>query len=125
VGYLDAQGRLWMCGRKSQRVVTSERTLFTVPVEEIFNQHPAIKRSALVGVGAKGAQQPVVLLEREPGATLSESQLFAELGELAAKHEPTRGLSAFAAYPGAFPVDKRHNAKIEREKLAAWAGERR
>jgi acyl-CoA synthetase (AMP-forming)/AMP-acid ligase II len=119
VGFLDEQGRVWMCGRKGHRVETGARTFFSVPVEEILNQHPAVRRSALVGVGAKGQQQPVVLLETEPGQSLN----VAEVKALAAKFDVTRDLTHFHLFPGEFPVDKRHNAKIEREKLGVWATE--
>ena len=33
----------------------------------------------------------------------------------------TSKVDTFLRYPNAFPVDIRHNAKIGREKLAAWA----
>jgi len=121
LGWFDPQGRLWMCGRKSHRVEAPGRTLFTVQVEEVLNQHPAVKRTALVGLGARGAQQPLVLVEREPGSTLDDPSLVRELLALAERHEVTRGLTALQVYPGAFPVDARHNAKIEREKLTRWA----
>jgi len=45
------------------------------------------------------------------------------LRALCAKHAVTAGLDTFLVHPG-FPVDIRHNAKIGREKLAAWAQER-
>ena len=124
VGYLDPEGRLWFCGRKSQRVALGDRTLFTAPVEEVFNAHPAVLRSALVGVRRAGAVVPVVLVERQPGATLDDETLIAELGALGARHSATRGLGEFAVHP-AFPTDVRHNAKIAREQLAAWAEARR
>ncbi len=120
VGCFDAQGRLWMCGRKNHRVETAAGTLFTVPVEEVLNQHPAVKRTALVGPGARGAQRPMVLVEREVGATLDDATLTAEVRALAAKHDVTRSLTEVRVYPGTFPVDARHNAKIEREKLTRW-----
>jgi hypothetical protein len=44
-------------------------TLFTIPCEAIFNNHPRVFRSALVGVGPKGSQRPVVCIELEPGDT--------------------------------------------------------
>ena len=121
VGTFDEQGRLWMCGRKSHRVEARSGVLFTVPIEETLNVHPAVRRTALVGVGPRGDQRPVVLVEREPGLRLADDVLLAELRDLAAKHEVTRGLETFVAYPGVFPVDTRHNAKIEREALARWA----
>src|SRR5580704_2091068 len=57
VGYLDHQGRVWYCGRKSHIVTTAKGSLFTEPCEAIFNEHPRVARSALVGV----------IRKREPG----------------------------------------------------------
>ncbi len=125
VGFFDSLGRLWMCGRKSHRVVTSERTHFTVPIEEILNQHPQVRRTALVGVGERGKQQPVVLVEREPGGTVRDEVVLSELRALAGRAPTTASLHRFAIFPGSFPVDARHNAKIEREKLARWATEQK
>ena len=51
VGYFDADGRLWFCGRRAHIVVTENGTMYPVRCEAIFNQHPQIYRSALVGVG--------------------------------------------------------------------------
>lgn len=124
VGYFDEQGRLWMCGRKSHRVETKSGAMFSTPVEEVLNAHPQVRRSALVGVGPRGSQVPVVLLEREPGALLPEPQLIAEVKALAQQHDSTRAVLHVHLYPGEFPVDRRHNAKIEREKLAVWATEK-
>jgi acyl-CoA synthetase (AMP-forming)/AMP-acid ligase II len=124
VGYFDASGRLWMCGRKSHRVVTAQQTHFTVPVEELLNQHPQVRRTALVGLGERGQQKPVILVEREPGGASSDAVVLSELEALAGKTPLTAQLQKFQIFPGSFPVDTRHNAKIEREKLARWAQER-
>ncbi|MBK8821646.1 MAG: AMP-binding protein [Anaerolineales bacterium] len=59
VGYFDEQGRLWYCGRKSHRVVTQDGVLFTEQIEGIFNAHPLVYRTALVGVQGK----PVLWVE--------------------------------------------------------------
>lgn len=120
VGFLDERGRLWMCGRKGHRVQTQTKTWFSVPVEEVLNQHPAIKRTALVGVG----ETPVILVERERQSNMSDDVLLTETRDLAMKHDVTNALRHFYVFPGEFPVDKRHNAKIEREKLAVWAKEK-
>jgi acyl-CoA synthetase (AMP-forming)/AMP-acid ligase II len=125
LGYFDEEGRLWMCGRKSHRVVASSGTLFTTQVEEIFNTHPAVRRTALVGRGARGAEIPVVLVERSPEATISDEDLLADLRELGSHHTVTSAITELAIYPDTFPVDRRHNAKIEREKLRAWVEQSR
>jgi acyl-CoA synthetase (AMP-forming)/AMP-acid ligase II/pimeloyl-ACP methyl ester carboxylesterase len=124
LGYLDAQGRLWFCGRKSQRVQTPAGELYTIPCEGIFNAHPAVLRTALVGVQRNGATEPVLCVERDPHAAApDEATLKRELAELSQKHGHTKQIRQFLLHP-AFPVDIRHNAKIFREKLAAWAAER-
>jgi acyl-CoA synthetase (AMP-forming)/AMP-acid ligase II len=119
LGYFDAKGRLWFCGRKSQRVRTSEGELYTIPVEGVFNAHPLVKRTALVGVG----NQPVLCVELEPGTERNEKKLTRELLALGQKYAHTRNVKKILFHPS-FPVDIRHNAKIFREKLAVWAAKR-
>jgi acyl-coenzyme A synthetase/AMP-(fatty) acid ligase len=123
VGYLDGMGRLWMCGRKSHRVETAEGTLFTVPCEGVFNAHPQVFRTALVGAGEPGSQEPVLCVELEKTATSSEEDIKRELFELGAKHSHTARIRRLLFHPS-FPVDIRHNAKIFREKLRPWAENR-
>jgi acyl-CoA synthetase (AMP-forming)/AMP-acid ligase II len=119
LGRIDATGRLWFCGRKSERVETTEGRIATGPVEGVFDSHPSVTRSALVGTGPEGAQRPVVCIEREDGGPTAAA-LVASLRALAARHETTRGIDTFLVHPG-FPVDTRHNAKIRRGELARWA----
>ena len=65
LGYRDEAGRIWFCGRKAHRVVTAHETCFTIPCEAIFNTHPAVFRSALVGVGHGEARRAVICIELE------------------------------------------------------------
>ena len=122
VGYFDEQGRLWMCGRKSHRVQTKGGDLFTIPIERLFDCHPQVTRTALVGVGRAGVQSPLLLVEEAtllPGR--SPREVLEELRELGSRHELCKPLDDFMLFPGRFPVDIRHNAKINREELARWA----
>jgi len=124
LGRRDEEGRIWFYGRKSHRVVTADETLFTIPCEAIFNTHPQVFRSALVGVGAAPRQRPVICIEREETARRTNRQtLTAELLELAKSHKITRRIET-VLYRKAFPVDIRHNSKIFREKLAVWAAKK-
>ncbi len=122
VGYFDDQQRFWYCGRKAHRVETAGGTLFTIPCEAIFNQHPAVRRTALIGLGPLGSQAPVLIVQ--PMAKASPwSQLVKELLTLGSKHKLTRDILQFLQHKS-LPVDVRHNSKINREQLAAWAGGR-
>jgi acyl-coenzyme A synthetase/AMP-(fatty) acid ligase len=119
---MDSKGRIWFCGRKSHRVVTENGTLFTIPVEAIFNNHPAVFRSALTGVGPMGSQVPVVFVE--PLERIDNPKtLIAELAALAQANPLTEEIHHIFIEKQ-FPVDIRHNAKIFREKLAVKAAAR-
>jgi acyl-CoA synthetase (AMP-forming)/AMP-acid ligase II len=125
LGYRDASGRIWFCGRKSHRVRTSSGDLYTIPCEAIYNTHPAVFRSALVGLGETGSQIPVICIELESGVDKSRhGAIREELLALGAANELTAGITTLLFHP-AFPVDIRHNAKIFREKLALWAAKER
>jgi acyl-CoA synthetase (AMP-forming)/AMP-acid ligase II len=124
LGYRDEQGRIWFCGRKAQRVVTAEETLFTIPCEGVFNTHQDVFRTALVGVGKPGQMRPVLCIELEKGADTSNlTKVHQELVAIGADNEVTRNIKTFLFHPE-FPVDIRHNAKIFRDKLALWAAEK-
>ena len=122
LGWIDDEGRLWFCGRKSQRVVIDAlATLCTEQIEPVFNTHPDVRRTALVGVGARGAQTPVLCVELREGIGRDQhARIAQELRHIAEGFVHTAKVQAFLFHPH-FPVDIRHNAKIGRERLAAWA----
>ena len=119
LGWKDSKGRLWFCGRKNHRVITQDETLFTIPVEAIFNNHEKVFRSALAGAGPRNMQTPVVFIE--PCSKISNKKAFIkELLDLAKSNPLTAGID-HVFIEKAFPVDIRHNSKIFREKLAGKA----
>lgn len=121
VGWFDDDGRLWFCGRKSHRVATIDGPIYTEQVEPVFNTHPEVRRTALVGIGERGQQVPVLCVELCAGIAASQqARITAELRAIGARHPHTVRIDRFA-FHRKFPVDIRHNAKIGREKLAAWA----
>ncbi len=121
LGWMDRKGRVWFCGRKSHRVITPDGTLYTIPCESIFNRHPAVARSALVGIGPPPRQVPVICIELEAGQPRrNRRKIKAELLELGQAHAITAAIRVVLFHPS-FPVDIRHNAKIFREQLADWS----
>ena len=120
-GYFDPEGRLWYCGRKSQRVVNQHTTMFADQIEAIFNVHPEVARTALVGIGPHAQQSPVLCVEllNKVGKHRRE-RIRTDLSQLARNHVMTKSIQQILFHKS-FPVDIRHNAKIGREKLAVWA----
>ncbi|MEU3920408.1 fatty acid CoA ligase family protein [Streptomyces sp. NPDC029004] len=124
VGWIDGEGRIWFCGRKSHRVRAADGDLHTVRCESVFNTHPDVKRTALVGFGPDAEQRPVLCVELVPGIDHKQwPHIEGELRELGANNPMTKAIADFLPHP-AFPVDIRHNAKIRRELLAGWAEDR-
>ena len=119
VGYIDEQGLLWFCGRKSHLVTTKISTLYPIPCEAIFNRHPAVKRSALIGLGKAGNQTAAIVIERIDGHYLAgkaRSIFESELLSISKNYPHTKDIQKIYLSKN-FPVDVRHNIKIDRLKL--------
>ncbi len=121
LGYMDDESRLWFCGRLAERIQTADGPLYTDCCEAIFNLHPKVCRSALLGFGAPGRQTPAVAVEPECGAfplgNEAATAFQRELRALAESHPHTAAIQRFF-FVKRFPVDVRHNAKIHRLTLA-------
>jgi len=118
LGYKDDQGRIWFCGRKTYRVETPSGLLCSVMCEAIFNAHYGVRRSALVGIGEKGKQSAIIVIERnEAGKKLAKKRLVKELLKVAKNNVLTAQIKS-VHFCDHFPVDVRHNIKIDRLKLA-------
>ena len=124
VGYFDEEGRFWYCGRKSQRVVTEKGILYTECVEAVYNDRLNASQSALVGISRQGRRRAVVVYDlRDNHCTY----LFPWEQDADIAHEPHEILDKVDAdicYRGPLPTDIRHNSKIRREELAAWANKK-
>jgi acyl-CoA synthetase (AMP-forming)/AMP-acid ligase II len=120
LGYQGEDGLLWFCGRKAHRVRLEGKECYSVQCESIFNKHPQVYRTALVGVD----KQAILCVELEKHVSRSNQlQIEKELLKWAANNELTKDIKTIRFHPS-FPVDIRHNAKIFREKLAVWAAKK-
>jgi acyl-CoA synthetase (AMP-forming)/AMP-acid ligase II len=138
VGYLDEQDRFWFCGRKAHRVVTAERTYFSIPCEAIFNQQPKVYRSALARLtepqsndcGHHVSQSKNCgsvfdrtrifvepLPEHFPKTAMERQHFLDELRQLAQSSPLTESILDIHLLRS-MPVDVRHNVKINRELLS-------
>ncbi|WP_090708916.1 alpha/beta fold hydrolase [Mycetocola miduiensis] len=118
VGHLDAAGRLWVEGRMPHVLVTADGVVTPVKPELQAEVVGSVQRAAIVGVGPRGVQQVVAVVETTPGArrvALAPPELAAAVR--AAVDVP---LAAVLVVPR-LPTDIRHNSKINRSALSAWA----
>lgn len=112
VGYLDNEGKLWFCGRKDHRIDLIDKTYYSIPVELFFNQVAGVKRSALVKVNVKNEDKLALVIEKNGDVNIQNLKDLAKLHNLP--------IDDFFFHKS-FPVDVRHNIKIDRKKLWAYA----
>ncbi|MEZ3156125.1 alpha/beta fold hydrolase [Microbacterium sp. BWR-S6Y] len=116
VGHLDAEGRLWVEGRLPHVITTADHPVTPVGVEQDVETVPAVERAAAVGVGPVGRQVVVAVVETDVRRPALASPDLTDAVR-AATGQP---LAAVLAVP-ALPTDIRHNSKIDRSRVAAWA----
>lgn len=119
-GYIDEKKRIWVCGRVSQRVKGSDGPVFSLLAEPVFDSHPLVDRSGLVGVPQHASEIPVICVQLKADNKDSQKEIRKSLLELAAKHRATQ-IIRHVLFIDKLPVDPRHNSKIERPALAKWA----
>lgn len=124
LGFIDSQNNLWFLGRKAHRVELENETLYSISVESFYNEHPEVNRSALVKLERDGVVSAGIVIERKDRAVEANPSFFHDLSQITLKNKLEGKISEIFLYPS-FPVDVRHNIKIDRQKLSLWASERK
>ncbi len=123
VGHLDSEGRLWVEGRRQHVLHTASGPLTPVALELAVLSVEGVKDAAVVGVGPVGTQALVVIVipdsphDRTP--VLAGNDLTVAVRHTAATIT-TESVAAVLT-TAAFPVDVRHQSKVDRARLAQWA----
>ncbi|MDU5963151.1 MAG: AMP-binding protein, partial [Dermabacter sp.] len=127
VGQLDAEGRLWVEGRLAHVVTTAAGPVTPVQVEKAAESLDFVRRAGVCGVGPMGTQQVVVVYEDpatfRPGKGETPKPATPERqAAIREAVEAATGIAVTAAFETTtLPTDIRHNSKIERARLGAWA----
>jgi acyl-CoA synthetase (AMP-forming)/AMP-acid ligase II len=106
-GYLDTSGRLWLLGRSAAAVEDRRGRMYPFAVEAAAEECAGVERAALVGDNGRRilAVQIGGVDEHEVRAALDRSLHWAALDEVRIVRR--------------IPVDPRHNAKVDYERLRA------
>ena len=112
LGYLDEQGRLWFVGRKSHKLLYQDKVLGPIPIETLINQIPEIRKSALI---QKGKDELEIVIEGKRNSIITE-----KLEDLISKNNQLSPIKKIS-FLESFPVDVRHNIKIDRLKISQYA----
>ena len=115
IRWLEANGRLWFCGRKVERVLTNDGHSIRIVVKRfLISTQGSIVR--LIDV-AGGMPESLLNPKRGDAIKRGRASFIADLRELGKNNRHTAKIEHFY-FEKAFPVDVRHNAKIHRLSLA-------
>ncbi|TDW47632.1 acyl-CoA synthetase (AMP-forming)/AMP-acid ligase II [Curtobacterium sp. PhB42] len=120
VGHLDASGRLWVEGRMQHVLTTPDGVVTPVGPEQRIEGVPGVGRAGVAGIGPRGTQQVVAVVETTGGRRVRRTALAPPA--LAASVRAAAGvpLAAVLTVP-VLPTDIRHNSKVDRARLSRWA----
>jgi len=115
MGYFDDWGRLWYLGRQTHTIYQDSHVLYPTSFEGAINAHTKVKKSALVQVEDQACMAIICQDDITLGPVAQES-FFNEIRVFSKKLVPIEQIKKFFLVES-FPVDIRHNIKIDRPAL--------
>lgn len=110
IGYLDAEGDLFLIDRKKDMIIVGGYNVYPRTVDEVIYRHPAIVEAATVGrPDARLGEVLVAFVVRAPGAELDEAGFFEFCSRELVKYRRPVAVTFLPALPrtNARKVDKR------------------
>jgi acyl-coenzyme A synthetase/AMP-(fatty) acid ligase/pimeloyl-ACP methyl ester carboxylesterase len=120
VGHMDADGRLWIEGRMIHLITTAAGVVTPVGLEHAAESVSGVTQAAAVGIGPAGTQQVVLVVV--PDVPPRSPRLATDELADSIRSVVDVDVAAVLVVP-AVPVDKRHNSKIDRSRIARWAAD--
>ncbi len=116
IGEVDADGQLFVKGRKKEMIVTPEGlNVFPEDVERAINGQPGVRDSAVVGVARDGEERVHAVLALEDGA--DTERILREANARLADHQRIRSVSTWPH--GELPRTE-GTRKLKRRAIREW-----
>jgi acyl-CoA synthetase (AMP-forming)/AMP-acid ligase II len=115
MGYLDANGYLYLGGRKKDMIVRGGENIYPIEIESVLADHPAVAQSAVVGVPDEHWSEIVrAWVTLRPGAAVTAEELAAHCGQRLATYK----VPAEFRFADELPVNA--SGKILKRELRTW-----
>jgi len=112
LGRMDADGYLFIVGRKKDMIITGSYNVYAHEVEDALFQHPGILDAAVLGVPDKEWGESIcAYVVPRGGATLSADEVVAHCRRLIAGYKKPRFVEFIDEIP------KNNNGKVDKNKL--------
>ncbi len=125
VGYLDAEGYLYLCDRKTDMIISGGVNIYPAEIESVLLSHPKVADAAVFGIPDEDwGEQVKAVIEPAPGVVHGDA-LAADVLEFCAgrlaKYKQPRSIDFVTSMP------RDPNGKLYKRKLRDpyWAGRER
>ena len=122
LGFLDQRGRLWVVGRRTERVIASDKEEYYPDcIEPLFCKYSKVDRAALIKYATKNRIEPAIVILPKKGEYpyfFWQRWSFTKELRTIAQHFPKTEKITHFFFVKKLPVDPRHNAKIHRSTLS-------
>ncbi len=113
LGYLDAEGDLWVLQRRSDLIISGGENIYPAEIEAALRQHPAVAEACVVGLPhPEWGQQVAAAVVVRHGAQVTAEELQIFLRQRLAAYKIPRKIAFLASLP------QTASGKIMRRELA-------
>ncbi|WP_312854289.1 AMP-binding protein [Natronococcus sp. JC468] len=113
VGYADAEGRLWVLNRRSDRIVTGGENVDPGAVADVLRSHPAVADAAVVGLADPEWGERVAALVVPEGGSVDLEDLLERCDDRLAGFKRPKTIGLTASLP------RTHSGTVDREAVRA------
>ena len=100
IGKIDTDGYLYITGRKKEMLIVAGENVFPREIEEVLNQHPSVKASAVVGKKDEmRGEVPIAFVELADGATFDEGEVRNFVRDKIAQYKVPREIKVIDELP--------------------------
>src|SRR5690606_35103474 len=114
IGRVDADGFLYITGRKKEMLIIGGENVFPREIEEVLNRHEHVKASAVIGKrDERRGEVPIAFVEVADGATFDEAAVRNHCRQFLAQFKVPKEVRVVDELP------RSPTGKILRRKLSA------
>ena len=100
IGKIDAEGYLYITGRKKEMLIVGGENVFPREIEEVLNMHPSVKASAVIGKPCDmRGEIPIAFVEVEEDAEFDEADIRSFVRERIAQYKVPREIRKIDELP--------------------------
>ena len=115
MGYMDANGYLYLHGRKNDMIVRGGENIYPIEIESVLAEHPAVVQSAAVAVADEHWSEIVrAWIQVKPGVEVTADELIEHCASRLAKYK----VPAEFRFVDALPINA--SGKILKRELREW-----